>query len=50
MTASDVPGMFLYAKLVMMNLEGQPSLHLLREEFHALPKGLGEAYVPTKVN
>ncbi|KAL6413086.1 uncharacterized protein AUP68_02584 [Ilyonectria robusta] len=44
MTASNVPGMFLYAKLVMANLEGQPSLHLLREEFHTLPKGLGEAY------
>lgn len=43
MTASNVPGMFLYAKLVMANLEGQPSLHLLREEFHTLPKGLGEA-------
>ena len=38
--------MFLYAKLVMMNLEGQPALHYLREEFHSLPKGLGEAWVP----
>lgn len=41
--ASDGPGMFLYAKLVMENLEGQPNLHCLREEFHSLPKGLDEA-------
>jgi len=35
--------MFLYAKLVMMNLEGQPSLAHLREELYRLPRGLGEA-------
>ncbi|KAI1204789.1 uncharacterized protein F4807DRAFT_454388 [Annulohypoxylon truncatum] len=37
-------GMFLYAKLVMTNLEGQPSLHCLHEEFNRLPTGLDEAY------
>ncbi|KAH9204090.1 hypothetical protein DL95DRAFT_418527 [Leptodontidium sp. 2 PMI_412] len=37
-------GMFLYAKLVMMNLEGQPCLADLREELYRLPKGLSEAY------
>lgn len=47
--ASDVPGMFLYAKLVMASLEGQPSLHYLQKEFHNLPKGLSEAYVLAKV-
>jgi len=35
--------MFLYAKLVMVNLEGQPTFAHLREEFHRLPNGLGEA-------
>ncbi|KAI1647683.1 uncharacterized protein F4817DRAFT_336508 [Daldinia loculata] len=37
-------GMFLYAKLVMANLEGQPTLHHLHEEFDSLPSGLEEAY------
>ncbi|OCL11999.1 hypothetical protein AOQ84DRAFT_421718 [Glonium stellatum] len=39
-------GMFLYAKLVMMNLEGQPSLHHLREELEpdCFPNGLDQAY------
>ncbi|KAF3057116.1 Vegetative incompatibility protein HET-E-1 [Daldinia childiae] len=37
-------GMFLYAKLVMANLEGQPTRHHLRQEFDSLPSGLEEAY------
>ena len=38
-------GMFLYAKLVMLNLESQPSLrHLQRElEPNCFPKGLNQA-------
>ncbi|KAJ3548577.1 hypothetical protein NM208_g941 [Fusarium decemcellulare] len=37
-------GMFLFAKLVMMNLERQPNLYYLREEFDNLPNGLDQAY------
>jgi hypothetical protein len=36
------PGMFLYAKLVMTNLEGQPSVVHLRKELYRLPTGLRE--------
>ncbi|KAK4202169.1 NACHT domain-containing protein [Triangularia verruculosa] len=41
--------MFLYAKLVMENLEAQPSLESLREELHPsrFPKGLEQAYART---
>lgn len=37
--------MFLFAKLVMSNLERQPNMRQLRQEFHHLPEGLDEAYV-----
>lgn len=39
-------GMFLYAKLVMKNLEDQPSLHHLMKELEpdCFPSGLNEAY------
>ncbi|KAN0113190.1 NACHT domain containing protein [Hyaloscypha variabilis] len=39
-------GMFLYAKLVMQNLEDQPSLHHLHKELEpdCFPSGLDEAY------
>ncbi|KAF5532222.1 C2H2 C2HC zinc finger [Fusarium mexicanum] len=37
-------GMFLFAKLVMSNLEGQPNLKSFYKEFHSLPQGLGQAY------
>lgn len=42
-----IQGMFLYAKLVMRNLEDQPSLHHLRKELEpdCFPSGLDEAYV-----
>lgn len=36
--------MFLFAKLVMSNLERQPNMRQLRQEFHHLPEGLDEAY------
>ncbi|KAK4442832.1 NACHT domain-containing protein [Podospora aff. communis PSN243] len=41
--------MFLYAKLVMENLEGQPTIDHLRRELepHRFPKGLGQAYSRT---
>ncbi|KAI1128502.1 hypothetical protein F5Y10DRAFT_292051 [Nemania abortiva] len=37
-------GMFLYAKLVIANLDGQVCFDDLRSEFHQLPSGLDEAY------
>ncbi|KLP15177.1 uncharacterized protein LW94_11398 [Fusarium fujikuroi] len=37
-------GMFLFAKLVLSNLEGQPNLKCFHKEFHSLPQGLGQAY------
>jgi hypothetical protein len=42
-----IQGMFLYAKLVMQNLEDQPSLDHLRKELEpdCFPSGLDEAYV-----
>lgn len=41
--------MFLFAKLVLLNLYRQPSLQCLHQELHpsCFPKGLDEAYVPS---
>jgi hypothetical protein len=45
-TCDRAEGMFLFAKLVMMNLYQQPSRNKLRKEFHPtrFPKGLEQAY------
>ncbi|KAK4180224.1 hypothetical protein QBC36DRAFT_357510 [Triangularia setosa] len=38
------PGMFLYAKLMMENLEAQPSLASLWEKLERFPQGLDQAH------
>ncbi|MCJ1385990.1 hypothetical protein MMC17_009115 [Xylographa soralifera] len=42
--ATKSEGMFLYARLVMVGLMGQPDLYNFRREAHDLPNGLEEAY------